>query len=117
MSPDSARASHRRMIESSGEGVTIRRYTGTGLNRPRFDARVKARVMGLRPDELTGSIIQGDQRLVVMADDLIAAQWPVPLVKGDKAVVRGKELDIEYVDDSTRRIQGVLIAYELRVRG
>ena len=32
-------------------------------------------------------------------------------------VVRGKELNIEAADDNTRRVQGVLIAYELQVRG
>lgn len=117
MTPEAAKASTKRMLSHVGETVTIRRYTGTGQNRPHFDATVKARVVDYKPHELVGAIQQGDRKLIVLADDLITAQFPQPLVKGDKAVVRGKELNIEAPDDNTRRVQGVLIAYELRVRG
>lgn len=116
MSSDSIRASYRRAMNDVGETVTIRRYTGTGPNRPRFDADVMARVTDYEPHEIVGSIAQGDRKLIVLAEDLIAAQV-ADLRKGDKVVVRGKELNIEAVDDNTRRAAGVLIAYELQVRG
>jgi hypothetical protein len=57
----------------------------------------------------------GDRRVIVLAEDVEASGFPVPLRTGgsDKAVVRGKMLNINVVDDSTRRIAGVLIAYEI----
>jgi hypothetical protein len=117
MSPSEIKASYRRMMDAVGEPIAIRRYTGTGANRPFFDAPVMARVVEFKPSDLVGDIIQGDRSLIVIAQDLIDAQVPLNLRKGDKAMVRGKELNIEAVDDNTRRVQGELIAYEIRVRG
>lgn len=117
MTPEEIKATYRRDMDAVGETVLIRRYTGTGSARPRFDAAVKARVVDYEPKDLVGLIQQGDRKLIVLAEDLIAAQIPLDLRKGDKSVVRGKELNIEAADDSTRRVAGVLIAYELQVRG
>jgi hypothetical protein len=117
MTPTQARATYRRMMTLVGETVSIRRYTGTGANRPRFDAEVTARVTEYEPSELVGTIVQGDRKVIVLAEDLFTAQFPIPPKKGDKVVVRGKELNIEAPDDNTRRIQGEIIAYEIQVRG
>ncbi|MGE0425410.1 MAG: hypothetical protein AB7O88_24330 [Reyranellaceae bacterium] len=117
MTPDAVRAAYRDMLALVGEPVVIRRYTGAGADRPRFDADAPARVVEYAPDELVGGIQQGDRKLILLADDLIARQFPVPPRRGDKAVVRGNELNIEAVDDNSRRVAGVLIAYEIQVRG
>jgi len=117
MTPEQAISAHRRALAVAGEPVTIRRYTGSGANRPYFEAEVRARVTDFEPGELVGGIIQGDRKLIVMAEDLERAQFTLPLKKGDKAIVRGRELNIEAADDSTRRIAGVLVALELQVRG
>lgn len=117
MTPADLKTSYRAAIDAVGENIVIRRYTGAGQNRPRFDVAVRARVVDYEPNELVGGISQGDRKLIVLAEDMIAAQAPLDIKKGDKAVVRGKELNIEAADDNTRRVQGVLIAYELRVRG
>lgn len=99
------------------EPVLIRRYTGSGANRPKFDASAMAKVSGYQPQELIGGIVQGDIKVIVLVDDLLSAQFPLPLKKGDKAIVRSKEMNIEAVDDNTRRVGITLIAYELQVRG
>jgi hypothetical protein len=52
-----------------------------------------------------------------LVDDLISAGFSLPVTKNDKAIVRGKELNIQSVDDNTRRIEGVIIAYEIQARG
>lgn len=117
MTPEASRASHRRLIAAHGEPISIRRYTGTGTARPRFDWQGRARVTAFAPEALAGGLQQGDQKIIVLAEDLIAEQFPVPPRKHDKCVVRGRELNIEAVDDNTRRIAGVIIAYELAVRG
>lgn len=117
MTAAAAGASYRRMMTDRGETVALRRYSGSGPDRPWFDAEARAVVSGYRPEELAEGIVQGDQKLIVLAEDLVAAQFPLPLLKGDKAIVRGRMLNIEAADGNTRRVAGVLIAWELQVRG
>lgn len=115
MTPAAAKASYRRALK---ELVTVRRYTGSGSNRPRFDVpKVRARTVGYAPHELVGSIVQGDRKIIVYADDLLGVGFAAPITTADKIVVRGKELAVIAADDSTRRVDGVLIAYEIQVRG
>lgn len=120
MTPEAATAAYRRALnlDNLGEPVEVRRYTGTaGTNRPKFDATVMARVTDYQPSDLVGDIKQGDRQVILMFEDLIAAQFPMPVKKTDKIVVRNRECSIEMLDDNTRRIGTVLIAYEARVRG
>lgn len=114
MTPDSVKASYRRNLN---ETVQVRRYTGTGTNRPRFDTSARAQVVGFAPHELVGTIVQGDRKAIVYADDLIENGLTMPVTTNDKLVVKGKELAIIAADGDTRKIGGVLIAYELQVRG
>ena len=115
MNTELVKASYRRDLK---EIVTIRRYTGSGANRPRFDAEnIAARVAGYTPHELIGTIIQGDRKIIVLVDDLIQRQFALPVTTNDKVVVEGKELAIIAVDGSTRKVDDVLIAYELQARG
>lgn len=100
----------------NGEQVTFRRYAA---DRTKKDTAtpVNARVMGYTAAELIGNVQQGDRRVIVSADPDNFAPITFPLLKGDKAVIRGIEVNIEEVDDNSRRIGGVLVGYELRVRG
>ncbi len=117
MTPEFLKAAYRRLIDQVGEVVIIRRYTGSGANRPHYDTTVKARVIDDVPHVNIGTIQQDDKKLILLAEDLATGQIPLPLRNGDKAVIRGKEHNIEKADDNTRRVQGVLIAYELQCRG
>lgn len=117
MTPDQAKSTYRRMLAERGEVVAIRRYTGAGVSRPRFEVEVKAVVSDFGPQDLVGAITQGDRKLIVMVEDLIRRQFAIPVTTNDKAMVRGRECAITAADDSTRRIAGELIAYELTVRG
>lgn len=117
LAPAEIKADYRSLMNERGETIAIRRYTGAGTSRPRFDAEVLAVVVGFAPKDLVGTIVQGDRKVIVLADDLIDAQFALPVTTSDKIVVRGKELQIVAADDSTRRVAGVLIAYELQVRG
>lgn len=103
--------------KSLGETVLVRRYTGTGQNRPRFDVAALARVVGYAPHELVGTIQQGDRKAIVLVEDLIKAGFALPITSADKLVVGGRELQIVAPDGETRKVDGVLIAYELQVRG
>jgi hypothetical protein len=115
MSPEAVKASYARTCKDL---VTLRRYTGAGPNRIRFDVEnIRSRVTGYAPHELNGTIVQGDRKIILFADDLLAKGFALPVTTNDKVVVRGRELEIMAPDDSTRRVNGVLIAIELQVRG
>jgi hypothetical protein len=105
---------HREMLADVGEDIIIRRYTGTGSPRSKSDTVTRARVMGYEPKDLVGSIVQGDRKIIALVDGLAGI---LPITTNDKAVVRGKELAIKAVDDSTRRIAGILIALEIQASG
>lgn len=99
------------------ETVYIRRYTGVGPTRPFFDTPMRARVMTYEPQELIGTIQQGDRKCIGFVPDLVDVGFALPVTSNDKLVVRGRELAIIAVDDNTRRDEGELVALELQVRG
>lgn len=115
--PKQIEASYRSMLTQVGEYVTVRRYTGSGVNRPKFDATVKARVTNYDPSELSGTIQQGDSHLIVLASDLFNAQFPLPLLTSDKVVIGTKEMQIIAVDHETRAVRNQLMAIEIQARG
>ena len=100
------KALYARHIAEDGETITLRRGAS--------DISVRARVVGYQAEELVGGIVQGDRKVIALADDVT---FDPPLRRGDKAVIRNRVMNIEFVDDSTRRVGGVLVAYELTVRG
>lgn len=119
MTPDQAKAMYLRRL-GTFELVSIRVYTGTGTSRPRFDYEgLRARVVEFNPEELVGGIVQGDRKVIVLAEDVVSAGVPLPLSIGanTKLVIRGKELAIKAIDDNTRRLGGELVAYEMQVGG
>ena len=118
MSPEEWIESYRQFLAEDHEEIVIRRYSGTGADRPYFDGKVMARVIEFAPEQLVNGIVIGDQKLIVLHQDLVDQQFPLPIAATAnwKAVVRGgPERAIKVVDDNSRRHQGVLIAYELVV--
>lgn len=115
MTPEAVRASYRRAITDT---VTLRKYTGSNTSRTKVDTVAHARVTGYTPQELIagGTVQQGDRKVVMLAEDLENAGVSAP-ANGDKLVVRGRELNIQAVDDNTRRIGSTLIAYVIQARG
>jgi hypothetical protein len=114
MTPAQARAMYLRALAKHGDTVTVRRTVGA-VN---TDGSVRAQVTGYAPAELVNGIQQGDRRVILMPDSLAAAGWPLPIKKNDKLVLStGKVLNVEVVDDQTRRLADDLIAYELVARG
>jgi hypothetical protein len=98
------------------ETVVMRRYTGGGTNRPRFDVEARGKAWGYRSQDLVGSIQQGDQRVVVLADDLIAGGFVLPVTTNDRVVVKGRELSI--IDPGFRKApDGTVVTLDLQARG
>jgi hypothetical protein len=99
-----------RALRDHGETVTVERPGGPSVE-------VRARIMGYSAEELVSGITQGDRKAILLAEDLERAGFPGPIRRNDRVVVRGRPMNVESVDDSTRRIGEVLIAYELGVTG
>lgn len=117
MTPALAALAYRRQLGKHGEDVILRRVNAAPAEPT--EVTVRARVTGYAPHELVGGVQQGDRKVVLLAEDVAAADFPEPIRPGgkDKIVVDGRVLNIEVVDDHTRSVDGVLIAYELAVRG
>jgi hypothetical protein len=117
MTPAETRQAYMEAMDDAGESISIRRFTGTGVTRTYVDTNARARVIDYQERELVGTIQQGDRKIIMLVDDLIAGGFAVPVTANDKVVLRGKMISIVSVDDSTRRVQGELIAYEIQARG
>lgn len=80
-------------LSRRGETVIIRRYTATsGTPRPKIDIEVMASVRAIRAEELIGSIDMTASVVVVSPTGLADL---LPLKKGDKCVIQGRERNIE----------------------
>jgi hypothetical protein len=110
MTPIAARRMYRDQINRHGETVTLLRGTTSSVS-------VRARIKGYSPQELASGLFQGDRQAIVLAEDVAATGFPEPIQDGDALMVRGTRMNIESVDDSTKRIGSELIAYVLDVKG
>lgn len=105
MTPAAAKASYARLIKAHGERITLQR--GDDIH-----PGLWARVAGAKPEELVGDMDQAERKIILLAEGV-----PIEPKKSDILIVRGKPLSIETIDDSTRRVAGVLIAYEIMASG
>ncbi len=108
---------YRRALRQHGEPVLLRRVTGTGANQPQMRWELRGWVQGYQPHDLIGGIVQGDRKVILLAEDVIRAQIGLPITTGDSLIVRGRQLAIGSVDDSTHRDGTELVAFELKVTG
>lgn len=70
-------------IDKAGETVTLRRVT---VGRHFVSVTTKARLVGYKPNELVGGIVQGDEMGIISDRDIALAQWPGPPRKGDQII-------------------------------
>jgi hypothetical protein len=98
------------------ETIIVRRYTGAGANRPHFDAAARGKAWGYSVKELVGTVQQGDTRVLVFTDDLIAKGFSLPLTSSDKVVVKGRELAI--INPAVKKApDGKVVVNDLQARG
>jgi len=117
MNAAQATAQLRAFLQEIGEDIVIRRYSGSGPDRPKTEVTVRARVVEYASKDIIGPVQLGDRKLIVLADPLADLLPLKPAVGNDVAVVRNRELQIIRVDDNTRRIGGTLVGLEIQVRG
>lgn len=117
MLPERASASYARALASQfgpGESVTIRRVAS---NTP-GDYAISAWITTIDPSDLVGSVQQLKRKAIVLASDVDASGFPLPfLPKQDRLIWRNKTLVITAVDEGSRGLQGVVVAYELQLSG
>ncbi len=122
-------AAYERAIARAGQPVTFERRNGVAPNIAIFTATVKARVMTFAPDagsvgrtdfseNKLGAITQTQRKIIVLASDLQAAGFPLPLKKNDKAIITTngvtETFNVTAVDPNTRQLGG---AIELDIAG
>ena len=101
------------MLERRGRPASLRRRVGT--TNAFTDVTVDAVSAGYQPQELVGTIIQGDRKAVISNDEIEAASWPSPPRRGDLLVIDGVTTTIQVATpmfDKTR-----VVAYICQVRG
>lgn len=121
-------AAYRRAIAARGDQrVIVRRISGAAPNTARTDAKVGAIVMDYLPktpvggDAAAAAITLGARTVIVIAADLRAARFPLPLLKNDKIVLNpdaaqlgngtaagDEELNIMSVDANKRGVAGAI---------
>jgi hypothetical protein len=111
------KARYRRALRQHGEPVLLLRQTGSGAFRPPMRWELRGWVQGYQPQELIGTIVQGDRKVILLAEDVNRAQIGLPITTADALIVRGRQLAIGVIDDSTHRNGTELVAFELKVTG
>jgi hypothetical protein len=121
MTPTEARAAYRQSLEKAGRLVTLRRVA-SGVTTEAVDCL--ARVLGYTAEQIVGAVQQGDQRVILLAEDLELKSWPDMPKAGsnpDRIVFDGAAYAIQDVDANTLNPWGVApgktVAYEIRIRG
>lgn len=114
-------------LARNGEDVTLMRPTGTTGTGPSVTCR--ARVTAYRPEQLVGSLVQGDSQVIISPSQIDAARWPTSDSKwkdtttGDQRVPRHG--DVFIIQGRTRRVKsaapfyidGTLVRIEATVIG
>ena len=90
-------------LDEYGEPVQIRRFFGS-VQRSSFAATARARVKTYRENELTEVSQQGRMWAKVLIQDLVDAQFPLPIEDTDKIVIRGEVKEIDWIDNNTGRV-------------
>lgn len=104
-----------------GVPVTFSRLTGFAPNVTQYTASVTAVVRLVLADgeaesraglgsSKPGSITQDDREIIVMADDLSNAGYPLPVQKGDRVTINDttEAFDITKVDGYRRAMSGAI---------
>jgi len=112
MTPAAVQAAYARALGANGPAETAT------ITRGGVSYSVQAWVTEFIPSDLAGAVEQGRRNAIVLASSVAASGFPLPFaVKSDRLVWGGKSNAIVKVDDATRRVGGVLMAYELDLEG
>lgn len=93
INPTEAIAELDRALAETGEDVILRRYTAsTGSPRPKIDLPMKAFVRPLQAEELVGNMDSSFSKVITSPTGKTGM---LPMLKGDKIVIDGRERNVE----------------------
>jgi hypothetical protein len=123
-----AQAGYERALERVGTVILFRRVSGFAPNTATFDAVVRAVFRAYAPATPKGpsefnttgiAVSQGQREFIVLAADLAAKRFPLPLKKNDSILTgamvgstftpSGEVFNITEVDAGTREIAGAIV--------
>lgn len=110
MTPAVARAALARHLANGGTPVQLIRQ-----GEAPFPIMVKPRSFSAQ--DLAGGAFQGNRILIIPVEPLEQASWPLPIGERDQIEDDTGLATIIRVDAITRRLNGVLIAYEVEISG
>lgn len=118
---DSAmQAAYRRAVARTGEAVTVQRVSGTAPKTVTFSAIVVANVQAYAPEtnevsetgygsSQVGAITQSQRKVIVVAQDLADARFPLPVKKNDRVLLAdGTKCNVTGVDAHKRQLAGAV---------
>lgn len=101
--------------ENLHEPVSIRRITGSGSSRTDEGYATVGRVYRGDQKELVGGIAQQNMIAIIYAQQLFDAGLPSDVVIGDYLIDQDG-LQYTVVEVKPRRVEAVMVAYELTIR-
>lgn len=108
MTPAEAIAMLDRQLADHGEDIGLRHMSGGTVS---LTETPRAFVRGYKPDEVVGAIAQGDGKITISPTGLAS-----PPRFNDKTVIGGSKVrNIQAVEEI--RLSGVIVRYNLQVRG
>jgi hypothetical protein len=115
MNPAAVQAAYRRALAGAGPGETatfVRQGDATVYQAAAYVPPASANA------ELAGGMVQNKRRAIVLADDLAASGFPLPLrVNADRFKWGSDPTSNAVKAVAERRVQGVTVAYELDLEG
>lgn len=99
-----------------GRQMTLRRkhLAAGGVLQP-LDVVVYGTIKNYAPQELIGTIVQGDSEVIVTDTEIGERQWPGPPRANDYIIVDGVEKTVKAVE--TKYLGVDKLVYKLQVRG
>lgn len=102
-------------MQRHGEPVIVEQAPVANQSGPRPRGPSRARIMEYQPVEIVGGITAGMRKAIILHEDLAGTPYPGGIVKGARIIWNGRTMTITEVDDGTRRVAGVPIAYQCRL--
>ena len=70
-----------------------------------------------QPFEVVGGITAGTRKAIILHEDLKLTPYPQGLVVNAKIIWNGRTLTVNSIDNGTKRLAGVPIAYVCKLSG
>jgi hypothetical protein len=103
-------------LKRTGRLMTLRRNTqAPGSKQIPFDVSVIGLASNYKPQQLIGTIQQGDTQVTLCNKEIAAAQWPGPPKQNDILIFDGRTTIIQAVE--SKFLGEELLAYFCQVRG